>query len=114
MPQLRDKLIFAFGVCTLARSSELSCLRVEDLSISGDGIVVSIHRKKACASRSDQTIWVCGSFFDWNLLDNLHEFYHAYEIYNELGMIYIPNIEEREKAASDFENSYLLSRKKTK
>jgi hypothetical protein len=49
-----------------------------------------------------------------NLLVNLHEFYHAYEIYNELGKVYVPNIEEREKAASDFENSYLLSKKKTK
>jgi hypothetical protein len=49
-----------------------------------------------------------------NLLVNIHEYYHAYELYNELGSIWIPNIEEREKAASDFEKSYLLSRKKTK
>ena len=49
-----------------------------------------------------------------NLLVNLHEFYHAYEIYNELGQEYIPNIEEREKRASLFEETYILSKKKTK
>lgn len=48
-----------------------------------------------------------------NLLVNLHEYYHAYELYNELGKIYIPNIEEREKAARNFEETYLLSKKKT-
>jgi len=74
MPQLRDKLIFAFGVCTLARSSELSCLRVEDLSLGEDGILVSIHRMKACASRSDQTIQICGSFFEWNLFEKSKEY----------------------------------------
>ena len=49
-----------------------------------------------------------------NLLVNIHEFYHAYEIYNELGQEYIPNIEEREKRASLFEETYILSKKKTK
>jgi len=47
MPQTSDKLIFAFGICTLAISSELARLRVENLSIGDDRIVVSVHRKKA-------------------------------------------------------------------
>ncbi len=49
-----------------------------------------------------------------NLLVNIHEYYHAYELYNELGSIWIPNIEEREQAAKDFEEAYKLSKKKTK
>ena len=46
-----------------------------------------------------------------NLLVNLHEYYHAYEIYNELGMLYEERIEEREANAINFEQTYLLSRK---
>ena len=49
-----------------------------------------------------------------NLLVNIHEYYHAYELYNELGQVWIPNIEEREQAAKDFEETYILSKKKTK
>ena len=46
-----------------------------------------------------------------NLLVNLHEYYHAYEIYNELGNLYIENREVRENNAINFEQSYILSRK---
>ena len=49
-----------------------------------------------------------------NLLVNLHEYYHAYELYNELGMVYNPRIEEREANASNFEQTYILSKKNKK
>lgn len=42
-----------------------------------------------------------------NLLVNLHEFYHAYELYNELGCIYIENREIREENAVNFEKKYV-------
>ncbi len=44
-----------------------------------------------------------------NLLVNLHEFFHAYELYNELGKEYIENIEEKEINAKNFERKYLKS-----
>ena len=44
-----------------------------------------------------------------NLLVNLHEFYHAYELYGELGTIYEENIEQRESNAVGFEKKYLLN-----
>lgn len=44
-----------------------------------------------------------------NLLVNLHEFFHAYELYKELGKEYIENIEEKEKNAKNFERKYLKS-----
>jgi len=74
MTQIRDRIIFAFGICTLARASELSSLTVGDVSFADDGILVNIHRKKACASRSNQKIWVCSSFFGWDLLGNLKKY----------------------------------------
>lgn len=42
-----------------------------------------------------------------NWLVNLHEFYHAYELYNELGCIYVENREQREKNAVNFEKKYV-------
>ena len=42
-----------------------------------------------------------------NLLVNLHEFYHAYELYSELGCIYIENREIREENAVNFEKRYV-------
>ena len=42
-----------------------------------------------------------------NLLVNLHEFYHAYELYSELGCIYIENREIREENAVNFEKKYV-------
>jgi len=71
MPQVRDKIIFAFDVCTLARSSELFDMKVEDLIFRDDGILVVLRRKKAAASRSTQNILVSNEFFGWNLLENL-------------------------------------------
>ena len=47
-----------------------------------------------------------------NLLVNLHEFYHAYELYNELGCIYVEDREKREKNAVDFEKKYTKSLKR--
>ena len=47
VPQIRDKIIFVLGVCTLARSSELCSLKVEDLDIVDDGVYVKIMRKKS-------------------------------------------------------------------
>ena len=74
MPQIRDKIIFAFGVCTLARSAELSSLKVQDLNILDDGINVRIHRSKAAESRAFQVIWVNNMFFGWDLMDNLKKY----------------------------------------
>ena len=45
-----------------------------------------------------------------NLLVNIHEFYHAYELYCELGTVYIENREERERNAISFETKYLLKK----
>ena len=42
-----------------------------------------------------------------NMLVNLHEFYHAYELYSELGTLYVENREQRENKAVDFEKKYL-------
>lgn len=47
-----------------------------------------------------------------NFLVNLHEFYHAYELYNELGTVYIENIEQREKNAVSFEKKYIKKNRK--
>ena len=47
-----------------------------------------------------------------NLLVNLHEFYHAYELYLELGTEYIENREQRESNAVDFEKKYILKTQK--
>ena len=46
-----------------------------------------------------------------NLLVNLHEFYHAYELYGELGTEYVENREQRESNAKKFEQRYLLKNK---
>ena len=43
-----------------------------------------------------------------NLLVNIHEFYHAYELYGELGTVYVENREQREKNAVAFEKKYEL------
>jgi len=74
MTQTRDLLIFAIGICTLARSAELISLKVEDIQLKPDGLIVVIHRVKACASRTIQQIWVSGTFFGWNLLDNMRRY----------------------------------------
>ena len=41
-----------------------------------------------------------------NILVNLHEFFHAYELYHELGKEYIEKTKERELSAKHFENRY--------
>ena len=46
-----------------------------------------------------------------NLLVNLHEFYHAYELYGVLGTIYVENREQREKNADTFEKKYILKKR---
>jgi len=74
MTQTRDLLIFAIGVCTLARSAELCSMKVEDIEIKADGFFIVLHRKKACADRAIQQIWVSGIFFGWNLLNNLKSY----------------------------------------
>jgi len=74
MPQIRDKIIFVLGICTLARASELASLLVEDICFVEDGMLVSIRRKKASVSRSEQSIWVCSKFFGWDLMDNLKKY----------------------------------------
>ena len=45
-----------------------------------------------------------------NLLVNLHEFYHAYELYSELGNVYVENREQRENNAVNFERKYVKNR----
>ena len=42
-----------------------------------------------------------------NMLVNIHEFYHAYELYGELGKMYVENREEREINAVNFEKKYV-------
>jgi len=63
LPQVRDRIIFALGVCTLARSSELKSMNVEDIELKDDGLIVTVHRKKAAVSRATQRIWVNKTFF---------------------------------------------------
>ena len=46
-----------------------------------------------------------------NLLVNLHEFYHAYELYCELGNVYVEKKEQREENAANFERKYVKSHK---
>ena len=41
-----------------------------------------------------------------NILFNLHEIFHAYELYHELGSKYVEKIEERELSAKTFEKKY--------
>lgn len=43
-----------------------------------------------------------------NLLVWIHEYTHAYELYNKLGMEYIENIIQSEKIATDMEKRYIL------
>jgi len=60
MTQTRDLLIFAIGICTLARSAELISLNVEDIQLKSDGLIVSLHRKKSlCQSRhpANMGVW---------------------------------------------------------
>ena len=44
-----------------------------------------------------------------NILVNIHEIYHGYELYNGLGKIYIEDREERERRAKSFERKYKLN-----
>ena len=43
-----------------------------------------------------------------NLLVWIHEYTHAYELYNKLGMEYIENVIQSEKIATDMEKRYIL------
>lgn len=45
------------------------------------------------------------------LLINIHEYAHAYELYQELGTIYKPNKQKSEQYASSKEKEYLLQKK---
>ena len=45
------------------------------------------------------------------LLINIHEYYHAYELFNELGNIYVENIDIRERNAKNKEQLYLKMKK---
>jgi len=74
LPQIRDRIIFVLGVTTLARSSELKSMTVEDVELKDDGIVVTLKRRKACVSRAIQKIWVNKTFFGWDLLENLQTY----------------------------------------
>jgi len=74
MTQTRGLLIFAIGICTLARPAELISLQVEDVVFKQDGLIVFTHRKNACASRATQQIWVSGVFIGWNLLENMKKY----------------------------------------
>ena len=46
-----------------------------------------------------------------SLLINIHEYYHAYELFNELGNIYVENLDIREAYAKDKERLYLKMKK---
>ena len=45
------------------------------------------------------------------LLINIHEYAHAYELYQELGTKYKPNIDQSEAYAVSKEKEYLLQKK---
>ena len=45
------------------------------------------------------------------LLINIHEYYHAYELFNELGNIYVENTDIRESNAKNKERLYLKMKK---
>ena len=74
IPQIRDKIFFALGICTLTRSCELTTMNVEDLTVKDDGVMVQVRRKKAAVFRAEQTIWVSAYFFGWDLLKNLKDY----------------------------------------
>jgi len=74
LPQIRDRIIFALGICTLARSSELKAMNVQDLELKEDGLAILIHRKKAAVSRATQKLWVSKTFFGWDLLGNIRSY----------------------------------------
>jgi len=74
LPQIRDKLLFVFGVCALARKSELALLQVDDVSFEKDGLMVTISRKKTDATREIQRTWVNGTFYGWDVVENLKRY----------------------------------------
>ena len=45
------------------------------------------------------------------LLINIHEYYHAFELFNELGKTYVENIDIRERNAKNKEILYLKMKK---
>lgn len=45
-----------------------------------------------------------------DLLINIHEYYHAIELYNELGNVYKSKTEEREKRAKELEKIYIKNK----
>ena len=45
-----------------------------------------------------------------DLLINIHEYYHALELFNELGTIYESKTEEREKRAKEIEKNYIKNK----
>ena len=45
------------------------------------------------------------------LLINIHEYYHAFELFNELGNVYVENIDIRERNAKNKEKLYLKMKK---
>jgi len=99
LPQVRDKIIFALGVCTLARSSELKSMKVEDLDLKEDGLVVIVHRKKAAVSRATQKIWVNKTFFGWNLLENIKTYLKFIPSEGPLWRCIAPHPKENKEAA---------------
>jgi len=74
LTQIRDKLIFVFGVCALLRLSELYEINVEDVTLQKDGVVVKVLRKKATADRLVQTIWISNIFYGWDVASNLKKY----------------------------------------
>jgi len=71
LTQIRDKVIFVFGVGALLRSSEIFSSRVEDIELQDDGIVINVHRKKVEAGCAIQKTWINNVFFGWNVVSNL-------------------------------------------
>lgn len=45
-----------------------------------------------------------------DLLINIHEYYHALELFNELGTIYVSKTDEREKRAKEIEKIYIKNK----
>ena len=47
-----------------------------------------------------------------DLLVNIHEYTHAFDLYQELGSVYNENIEEKEERAKQLEKNYLSKEKR--
>ena len=93
--QIRDKLVFVFGVCGLLRISELDELNVEDAILGKDGVVVNVHRKKAPVDRQVQDIWINNVFYGWDVASNLKRYLDVIPLKGHLWRLVAPQQKRR-------------------